>query len=401
MKVFIVAAKRTPIGSFNGALKTVSPVSLGATAVASMLDSVRGVKPNMIDEVIVGNVIGAGQGMGLGRQVALRAGIPDSVPAYTLNMVCGSGMKAIMDACAHIKSGDASIVVAAGTESMSQIPYALPGNARWGTKPGHLELRDLLVSDGLTDAFHHDHMGLTAENVAKKLGITRAQQDEFALLSQTRAAAAQEHGRFEVEIAPVDFKIRQGRQTLTQDEYLKPDTTLERLSQLKPAFSPEGTVTAGNASGLNDGASALMIASEAAVREHRLTPLAEIISYYQAGITPELMGLGPVAASQGAMARAGLHLNDIDLFECNEAFAAQALGVIHELCRESGVPVETFLERTNVNGGAIALGHPLGASGNRIVVSMLYEMRRRNARHGLATLCIGGGMGTAVILKNV
>lgn len=400
MKIFIVAAKRTPIGSFKGALKTVSPAALGATAIKAMLCSSR-INSGYIDEVIVGNVIGAGQGMGIGRQVALQSGISVQTPAYTLNMVCGSGMKAIMDACAHIKCGDASMVIAAGTENMSQIPFALSGSIRCGLRTGHTELLDLLVNDGLTDAFHHSHMGITAENIAKKLGITRAQQDEFAVLSQMKAALAQERGCFDVETAPVEVVSHKETTLVAKDEYTRPDTTFEKLARLHPAFSAIGTVTAGNASGLNDGASAVIVASEEAVRQHHLVPLAEIVSYHQAGIEPELMGLGPVAATNGALTKAGLQLSDVDLCECNEAFAAQALGVIHELCREHGMPVSTLMERTNVNGGAIALGHPLGASGNRIVVSLLYEMRRRKVPYGLATLCIGGGMGTAIILKNV
>jgi acetyl-CoA C-acetyltransferase len=339
--------------------------------------------------------------MGIGRQAAIHAGIPHHVPAYSLNMVCGSGMKAAMDACAHIKAGEARVVVAAGTENMSQIPFALPASVREGVRPGNLELVDLLISDGLTDAFHHYHMGITAENIATTLGITREQQDKFALMSQTRAAAAYEQGRFEEEMVPVAVAGRKGMNIIDQDEYPKADTALSALSRLKPAFCENGTVTAGNASGLNDGASALLIASEEAVEQYRLTPLAEIASYFQSGVAPEIMGLGPVEATMGALQRAGLRLDEIDICECNEAFAAQTLGVIRELSRNTGMSSETLLARTNINGGAIALGHPLGASGNRIIVSLLYEMRRRGARHGLATLCIGGGMGTAIILKNV
>ncbi|ATF95525.1 Acetyl-CoA acetyltransferase [Cedecea neteri] len=400
MRIFIVAAKRTPIGSFRGAFSTVPAVTLGAAAIQGTLADSR-IDAGIVDEVIVGNVIGAGQGMGIGRQVAVQAGIPHHVPAYSLNMVCGSGMKAVMEGCAHIKAGESRVVVAAGTENMSRIPFALDAQVRGGVRPGNVELQDLLISDGLTDAFHQYHMGLTAENIAVKLGISREQQDQFAFLSQFKAAAALEQGRFKKEIIPVEVSGRHGVSRIDQDEYPKPDTTLSKLSRLTPAFCAKGTVTAGNASGLNDGASALLIASEEAVEQYRLEPMAEILSYAQAGVDPEIMGLGPVQATLRALAGARLRLDEIDICECNEAFAAQTLGVLQELSRETGVSFDTLLARTNPNGGAIALGHPLGASGNRIVVSLLYEMRRCGARHGLATLCIGGGMGTAIILKSL
>lgn len=400
MKVYIVAAKRTPIGSFNGILKTLSPVSLGAESVKAVLAQAR-LTASAVDEVIVGNVVGAGQGMGIGRQVALAAGIPDEIPAYTLNMVCGSGMKTVMDACAHIKAGDAEIVIAVGTESMSQIPFAVPADVRRGVRPGNLEMRDLLICDGLTDAFHRYHMGFTAENIAQQLEISREEQDLFALASQRKALAAISHGLFVDEIVPVEVNTRDGLLTVMQDEPPRDSVTIETLSALSPAFTESGTVTAGNASGLSDGASAILIASEAAVDKYHLQPLMEIESYHQAGIAPDLMGLGPVAASLGALEKAGLSIDNIDLCECNEAFAAQTLGVIREIARNTRTTETALLARTNVNGGAIALGHPLGASGNRILVTLLYEMRWRGAGRGLATLCIGGGMGTSVILKNV
>lgn len=399
-KVYIVAAKRTPIGSFNGALKTLSPAQLGAAAIRAALTQAN-LSGEQVDEVIVGNVVSAAQGMSIGRQAALFADIPESVPAYTLNMVCGSGMKTVMDAAAHIKAGDAEIVVAAGAESMSQIPFAAPASIRDGQKMGNLSLTDLLIADGLTDAFHQYHMGVTAENVVAKVGLTREQQDNFALNSQLKAVNAIEQGKFVDEIVPVEVVTRRATSVVDTDEYPKANTTIETLQSLRPAFKKDGSVTAGNASGINDGGSAIIVASEAAVEKYGLKPLAEITSYAQAGIAPEIMGLGPVPAVLQALDKANLTLNDVGLFEFNEAFAGQALGVLHELAKETGSQVEDLGERANVNGGAIALGHPLGASGNRILVSLVHEMGRRETEYGLATLCVGGGMGTAVVLKRV
>ncbi|MEZ8742016.1 acetyl-CoA C-acetyltransferase [Photobacterium swingsii] len=399
-KVFIVAAKRTPIGSFNGALKSVSPAQLGAVAIKAAIEQAN-VQPANLDEVIVGNVVGAGQGMGPGRQAALYAGVPNEVPAYSLNMVCGSGMKTVMDAAAHIKAGDADLVVAAGAESMSQIPFCVSSKVRDGQKMGNLEMTDLLIADGLTDVFNNYHMGVTAENVVAKVGLTREQQDNFALASQQRAVAAIEQGTFKDEIAPVEVTVRRKTSVVDTDEYPKADASIEGLAKLRPAFNKEGSVTAGNASGINDGGSAVIVASEAAVKKYGLTPLAEIQSYAQAGVAPEVMGLGPVPAVMKALEKANLSVDQVGLFEFNEAFAGQALGVLHELADELNVQVEDIAERSNVNGGAIALGHPLGASGNRIIVSLLHEMRRRNTEYGLATLCVGGGMGTAIVLKSV
>lgn len=399
-KVFIVAAKRTPIGSFNGVLKTVSAAQLAAVAIKGALAQ-GNVPVEAIDEVVVGNVIGAGQGMGPGRQAAIFAGVPNEVPAYSLNMVCGSGMKAVMDAAAHIKAGDAELVVAAGAECMSQIPFCASSKIRDGQKMGNLELTDLLVADGLTDAFNDYHMGVTAENVVAKVGLNREQQDNFALASQQKAIAAIEQGKFVDEITPVEVKSRRETKVIDTDEYPKSDASFEGLAKLRPAFKKEGSVTAGNASGINDGGSAIIVASEAAVEKYGLTPLAEIESYAQAGVAPELMGLGPVPAVIKALTKADLNIESVGLFEFNEAFAGQALGVLHEVAKELDTPVEDLAERSNVNGGAIALGHPLGASGNRIIVSLLHEMRRRNTEYGLATLCVGGGMGTAIVLKSV
>ncbi|MDX1304348.1 acetyl-CoA C-acetyltransferase [Photobacterium sp.] len=399
-KVFIVAAKRTPIGSFNGALKTVSPANLAAVAIKAALAQAD-VAADAIDEVVLGNVVGAGQGMGPGRQAAIYAGIPNEVPAYSLNMVCGSGMKAVMDAAAHIKAGDADLVVAAGSESMSQIPFAVSSQIRDGQKMGSMELTDLLIADGLTDVFNDYHMGMTAENVVEKVGLTREQQDNFALSSQQKAVAAIEQGKFVDEIAPVEVTVRRKTSLVDTDEYPKADATIEGLSKLRPAFKKDGSVTAGNASGINDAGSAIIVASEAAVEKYGLTPLAEIRSYAQAGVAPEVMGLGPVPAVVKALGKADLDIQSVGLFEFNEAFAGQALGVLHEVANKLNTSVEDLAERTNVNGGAIALGHPLGASGNRIIVSLLHEMRRRRTEYGLATLCVGGGMGTAIVLKKV
>ncbi|EAS65556.1 acetyl-CoA C-acetyltransferase [Photobacterium angustum] len=399
-RVFIVAAKRTPIGSFNGALKSVTAAELGAAAIKGALAETS-VPVEAIDEVIFGNVVGAGQGMGPGRQAALKAGIPNEVPAYTLNMVCGSGMKAVMDAAAHIKAGDADIVVAAGAENMSQIPFCASSKIRDGQKMGNLELSDLLIADGLTDAFNNYHMGVTAENVVEKVGLTREQQDNFALASQQKAVAAIEQGKFVDEITPVEVVGRRATVVVDTDEYPKQDASIEGLAKLRPAFKRDGSVTAGNASGINDGGSAIIVVSEAAVNKYNLTPLAEIESYAQAGIAPEIMGLGPVPAVLKALDKAQLSIDKIERLEFNEAFAGQALGVLYEVAKETNSKVEDLVERANVNGGAIALGHPLGASGNRILVSLLHEMRRREDQYGIATLCVGGGMGTAVILKRV
>lgn len=399
-KVYIVAAKRTPIGAFGGSLKDTPAGELAAVAIKGALQSAN-LDGEKIDEVIVGNVVSAGQGMGVGRQAALYAGIPESVPAYGVNMVCGSGMKTVMDAVSHIRSGDAQVVVAAGVEVMSQIPFTVPSSVRDGNKMGNMELKDLLIADGLTDVFNQYHMGVTAENVAKQVGITREQQDEYALYSQQKAVAAIEAGKFKDEIVPVEVKQRRETIVFDTDEYPKANATLEGLSKLRPAFDREGTVTAGNASGINDGASAIVVASESAVQDYGLTPLAEIVSYAQSGIDPKVMGLGPVESVNKALKKADLTIEDIDVYELNEAFAAQALGVIHQLAETNKVSVSSIQEKANFNGGAIALGHPLGASGNRILVTLVHELHKQNGQYGVASLCVGGGMGTAVILKTV
>ncbi|MBW3696089.1 acetyl-CoA C-acetyltransferase [Vibrio sp. T187] len=399
-KVFIVAAKRTPLGSFTGTLKDITAGDLAGVAIKGAMDSVD-LPAELIDEVIVGNVISAGQGMGVARQASLAAGISEEVPAYGVNMICGSGMKSVMDAASHIKSQDAEVVVAAGVEVMSQIPFIVPASIRNGHKMGGISMTDLLINDGLTDAFNNYHMGVTAENIANSLDISRHDQDTYALESQQKATAAIEAGKFVSQIVPVEVKQRKKTITFDTDEYPKADATFEGLSKLRPAFDREGSVTAGNASGLNDGASAIILASESAVEKYGLTPLVELTSYAQSGLDPKLMGLGPVEAVTKAVEKADLALKDIDLFELNEAFAAQALGVVRQLAEKHDLPMDSFKPKVNVNGGAIALGHPLGASGNRIIVSLIHEMISNQTQYGVASLCVGGGMGTAVVLKGV
>lgn len=399
-KVFIVAAKRTALGSFGGSLKDVPAGELGAVAIEAAVEA-SGIDVNHIDEVIMGNVVGAGQGMNVGRQASIKAGIPFSVPAYSINMVCGSGMKAVMDGMSHIRSGDAKVIVAGGVEVMSAIPYAISGSIRNGHKMGHTQMTDLMINDGLTDVFNQYHMGVTAENVAKEVGISREEQDQFAAASQNKAVAAVESGRFKDEIVPVEIKVRRETVLFDTDEYPKANTTSETLARLRPAFDKEGTVTAGNASGINDGASVVILASEQAVKDYHLTPLVEVVAYAQAGVDPKVMGLGPVGAVTKALEKAQLKITDIDLFELNEAFAAQALGVVKQLAQIHKVQPGAILDKANVNGGAIALGHPLGASGNRILVSLIYEMQKRSDQYGVASLCVGGGMGTAVVVKAI
>ena len=390
-QVVIVAAKRTPIGSFWGSLAGVSAPQLGAAAIKALLDET-GVAPEAVDEVIMGNVLTTGVGQNPARQAALAAGIPIEKPATTVNVVCGSGMKAVQMAAQAIMCGDAEIVVAGGQESMSQSPHFM--HMRSGLKMGDGKLVDSMVSDGLTDAYQHYHMGITAENIVEKLGISRQAQDALALSSQQKAAAARAEGRFDAEIAPVSVPQRKGEPLrITQDEYIKADASAEALAKLRPAFKIDGTVTAGNASGINDGAAALLMMSAEKAAELGLQPLAAVSGYAAAGVAPEIMGLGPVEAVRAALSKVGWQLADEDLIEGNEAFAAQALGVAETLGFD--------MAKVNVNGGAIALGHPIGASGCRIVVTLLHEMQRRGAHKGLATLCVGGGMGLALALERV
>ena len=399
-KVYLVSAKRSAIGSMLGTLKELSPTYLGAEVLKAALAE-GGVKPEWLNEVIVGNVLPAGVKQGPARQVAIGAGVPVEIPAYSINMVCGSGMKAVMNATVAIKSGMADLVAAGGTEVMSGAPYLVPGKTRWGAKMGDMKLLDHMILDSLTDAFGNMHMGITAENVAARFGLTREMQDEFAINSQRKAIEAQDAGKFKDEIHPLTVKAGRKEIVFDQDEYINRTTTLEKLGTLRPAFKPDGTVTAGNASGINDGASFVILASEAAVEKYGLKPMAEVVGIGQGGVEPDVMGLGPVPAVRNALINAGMKLSEIELLELNEAFAAQSLGVVRLLSEEHGESEEAILSRCNVNGGAIALGHPVGASGNRIIVTLAHELRRSGKTYGLASLCIGGGMGTAVILKRI
>ncbi len=400
-KVFIVSAKRTPIGSFLGSLSTIHPAQLGSVVVKRILEETK-VDPSKIDEVIVGNILPAGQGQGIARQVSINAGIPKEVPAYTLNMVCGSGMKTIMNAFATIKAGMSNLVIVGGTESMSRAPYIVPDKVRNGIKMGGFSLKDHMIDDALIDAFDGNHMGITAENIVEKYNISREQQDEFSIHSQQKAIAAVDAGRFKEEIVPVEVKLRRETVIVDTDEYPNRNTSLEKLSKLRPAFKRDGgSVTAGNSSGINDGASFMLVASEEAVKEFDLKPLVEVIGIGQGGVDPTIMGMGPIPAIRNALKNANIELRDIELFELNEAFAAQSIGVVTELSNEYGIDTESIYSKTNVNGGAIALGHPVGASGNRITTTLIHEMLKQDVKLGLASLCIGGGMGTAVILKKV
>ena len=383
-KVFVVAAKRSAIGSMLGSLANTHPADLGGAVVRALLESAK-VAPEAVDEVIVGNILPAGNGQGIGRQVAIKGGIPIETPAYAVNMVCGSGMKAVINAVAEIKAGMA--------------PYLIPKNARQGIKMGDFKVTDHMVFDALTDAYSKVHMGITAENIAEKYGISRQAQDEFAYASQTKAIKAVDSGAFKDEIVPVTVKVGKEEKVFDTDEYPNRNTNPEKLAKLRPAFKPDGTVTAGNASGINDSASFTLIASEEAVKKFALTPMAEIIAVGQGGVDPQFMGLGPVPAILQALKNSGLKLSQMEVLELNEAFAAQSLGVIHELSQKCDLKKEEILARCNPNGGAIALGHPVGASGNRIIVTLLHEMIKAGNKLGLASLCIGGGMGTAVILK--
>lgn len=388
MKPVILAAKRTPIGSFLGAFKDVSAVDLGVVAATAAL---KGLNADDVADVIVGNVLQAGQGMNPARQIALKSGLPFHVPGQTVNRVCGSGMQAVVSAIHGILAGDGELYLAGGIESMSRAPY-LVSQMRAGNKMGDVPMLDSMVHDGLTDPTHRYHMGMTAENVAERWNVTRQEQDTFALESQRRASAAQANGNFKDEIVAVEVASRKGVILIDADESVRADSSLEALAKLKPVFKKEGgTVTAGNASGLNDGAAMLAIASPAYAQSQGQAPLAEILGYAATGVDPAFMGIGPSAAIPIALKRAGLHVTDIDLFELNEAFAAQSIAV----CRDLGLPSE----RVNVSGGAIALGHPIGASGARVIVTLLHSLRAQKKQHGVASLCIGGGMGIALVLR--
>lgn len=387
--IVIASAVRTALGSFNGTLASLSAIDLGSAIISEAI-SRAGIEKAAVDEVIFGNVLQAGLGQNPARQCAIRAGLPVEIPAYTVNLVCGSGMKTVDLAVQTISSGAADIVVAGGTESMSNAPFVL-NKARWGYRMGDGKITDVMINDGLWDAFNDYHMGITAENVAEKYSISRKEQDQAAYESQTKAVAAIKSGAFKNEIFPLTIKNKKGDILFDTDEFPRANTTLEGLEKLKPAFKKDGTVTAGNASGINDGAAALVLMSEAKAKELGIKPLARIISCATAGVDPSIMGIGPIPASKIALKKAGLTVSDIDLFEANEAFAAQFVAVGKELSFPK--------EKVNVNGGAIALGHPVGASGARILVTLIHAMNQRNAKRGLATLCIGGGMGIATIIE--
>src|SRR5262245_15119209 len=389
--VILLSGCRTPIGTFGGALKDVTAADLGAVVVGEAVKRAA-VRPDQVDEVILGCVLQAGIGMNVARQAVIKAGLPESVPAMTVNKVCGSGLKAVILAAQAVTSRDAEVVVAGGTESMSRAPYLLPG-ARWGERLGNGQALDHMIHEGLTDAFHDIHMGITAENLVDKYGLGREEQDRFAAESQARAVAAIKEGRFKEEIVAVPVPGKKGEALVDTDEHPRPDTSVESLAKLRPAFKPGGTVTAGNASGLNDGAAAVAVTTAARARTLGAKPLARIVSYASAAVDPKIMGIAPVPAVRKALEKAGLSAGQIDLFELNEAFAAQSLAVLRDLGLDPA--------RVNVNGGAIALGHPIGASGTRVLVTLMHALRARDRRLGLASLCIGGGQGVAMVIERL
>ncbi len=388
--VVIVSAVRTPIGSFGGGLSKFTAVDLGVFAAKEAIKRAN-INPEEINEVLIGNVLGSGLGQNIARQISVKSGIPVEVPSMTLNKLCGSGLRSITLAVQEIMLGDADVILCGGTESMSNAPYIIP-SARFGQRMGHGKLVDTMIEDGLTDAFNKYHMGITAENIAEKWNISREEQDKFAVESQRKAREAQELGKFNEEIVKIEIPNKKGEPSIfDKDEYIKADVTLEKLSKLKTAFKKDGTVTAGNASGINDGAAMIIVMSKEKADNLGLKPLATIKGYGSAGVDPSIMGYGPVPATRNALKKANWTVKDLDLIEANEAFAAQSISVVNDL--------ELDLSKVNVNGGAIALGHPIGCSGARIVVTLLHEMQRRDSKKGLATLCIGGGMGTAILVE--
>lgn len=391
-EVVIVSAVRTAIGNFGGSLTDFSAVDLGVIAAREAIKRA-GIAPAEINETILGNILSAGLGQNIARQVAINAGVPETSPAMAINKLCGSGLRAVSMAAQFIMLGDAEVVLAGGTESMTNAPYILE-KARYGYRMGHGEIKDTMILDGLTDAFNNYHMGITAENIAEQWGISREEQDEFAVISQNKTEAAQKDGKFKDEIVPVEIPQRKGDPIIfSDDEFPKHGLTIDKLAKLRPAFKKEGTVTAGNASGINDGASMLVVMSAEKAKALGLKPLVRIVSYGNAALDPKIMGYGPVPATRAALLKAKMKIGDIDLIEANEAFAAQSIAVVRDL--------KLNPEIVNVNGGAIALGHPIGASGARILTTLIYEMKRRKLATGLATLCIGGGQGTALIVENV
>jgi len=392
-EVVIISAARTAIGNFGGSLASLSAVDLGVVATKEAIQRA-GISPDLIDEVYIGNVLNAGSGQGVARQIAVEAGIPVTTPAMTLNMICGSGLRAVSLAAGLIKAGDADVILAGGTESMSNAPYVMP-KARTGLRMGDGTIVDTMIKDGLTDAFSNVHMGITAENLAEKYELTRQEQDEFAAHSQNKAEAAIAAGKFKDEIATIEIPQRKGEPVIFDaDEFPRAGVTAEKLSKLRPAFKKDGTVTAANASGLNDGAAMLVLMSKEKADELGLKPMAKVVSYASHGVDPQIMGYGVVPATEKALKLAGKTIDEMDLIESNEAFAAQALSVI------KGLGIKDT-SNVNVNGGAIALGHPIGASGARVLTTLLYEMRRTDAKTGLATLCVGGGMGTSLIVEKM
>ena len=389
-KVVIASAARTPVGSFGGALKSQSAVDLGVVAAKAAIERA-GIKPEEVEETVLGCVLQAGLGQNVARQISLGAGIPITTPAMTINKVCGSGLRTVSLAAQMILAGDVDVVLAGGSESMSNAPF-LSNEARWGARMGNKKFVDEMITDGLWDVYNDYHMGVTAENVAEKYGITREMQDDLAAVSQQRASKARAEGRFKDEIAPVEIKDRKGNVTVVEDdEYIRDGVTQEGIAKLRPAFIKDGTVTAANASGINDGAACLVVMSEEKAKELGVKPLATIVSYASAGVDPKVMGTGPIPSSKKALEKAGWKVEDLDLVESNEAFAAQSYAVRNEMGFDP--------EKTNVNGGAIAIGHPIGGSGARILTTLLYEMEKRDSKKGLATLCIGGGMGTALVVE--
>lgn len=398
--VYILSINRTAVGSFLGTLSDLSPVEIGTQLLEKMLEEHTAVKEN-VDEVIIGNVLSAGHGQNVARQISVNAGISIDVPAYGVNMLCGSGLKAINEAYNHVKLGDADCVIAGGVESMSQAKFTTSGNIRKGNKMGAFSLEDTMLTDGLTDAFSNIHMGITAENVAAKFDITREEQDTFAMNSQEKARKAQKEGKFKDEIIPITVRQRRQDVVFEEDEYINHTTTYDKLSSLRPAFDKEGSVTAGNASGINDGASFAFVVSEDFVTKHDLKPLVEILGFGQSGVDPNIMGIGPVKAINQLMTKIDFRLDEFDVIELNEAFASQSIGVMRELVKHSDLTYEELATKVNPNGGAIAIGHPIGASGARVSTTLVHEMKRSGADYGLASLCVGGGMGISMAVKNV
>ncbi|MFV0424314.1 MAG: acetyl-CoA C-acetyltransferase [Bacilli bacterium] len=392
--VYIIDAKRTATGSFFGSLANMHPAEFGSVVVKNLIE-VNNINRDDIDEVICGNVLGAGLGQGIGRQILINAGIPQEKVGYSVNMICGSGIKSIMLGYSQITSGLANLIVAGGSESMTNAPF-LNASQRKGNKLGDVKIYDHILKDALTDAFTGIHMGVTAENIAEKYNISRKEQDDFAFSSQVNARAAINEGKFTDEIVPVEIVGRKETVIFDTDEYVNFNTNIEKLGKLRPAFIKEGTVTAGNASGINDGASFVLLASKEYVEKHNIKPIAKIIAIGQGGVDPQIMGMGPVAAIEDLLSKTDVKLDEVELFELNEAFAAQSLGVLKELKSKYGLDIS---DKTNINGGAIAIGHPVGASGARITTTLVHEMKRNGFKYGIASLCIGGGMGVALLIE--